>query len=603
MGTFSGLGQKIASIFSRDKDKAAEKIAAGVSGPFSGVAGYDPLSNYNFDIVSSYLRLEHDLYSRYLDYEEMDDYPEISAALDILADDATQIDTVRNKSVWVTSPNKRLEGLLDHFFNETLRVDDELWDTARSLVKYGNDFEELLVTDEGVVGMHWLPTPTMRRVEGFRGELYGFLQDMSGRRAHIPVEQFQELLKKTRNPNRSPAEPTAFEDWEVVHMRLRGKHRNGLYGVSPLEAARWVWRRLILLEDAALVYRLQRSPERLAFYIETGDLPPKEALAWVNQVRQNYRKKKFINPATGKLELKWDAISPDEDYFIPTREGQDGARIESITSPSWQSIDDIEYFKQKLLAALKVPGGYLAQEEAVSKAVLSSQDVQFARSVLRIQRELTNGLGKAARVHLAALGIDPYEETYDIHMTTPSSIFELAQIEVQNARADLAQRLGETVTRQWILEKVLHLSEDDIANIFQQSEDEKIFNMSADAKAMKAGNEIMPGFNGMMPPGPEAGAEGGGFEGETPVSPTAFSAPAEPAPSTRQQQQATEAIVRRATSKEISSLRRDLFTKNKYQNAKLDKKFAKLIQSDRLTAMKLGELGNLLHELKGARSR
>jgi hypothetical protein len=175
---------------------------------------------------------------------------------------------------------------------------------------------------------------------------------------------------------------------------------------------------------------------------------------------------------TGKLDLKFNPVSQDEDFFIPSRKGQEGTRIEVLGAPSWQHMDDIEYFRSKLFAALKVPRAYMGQEEGVARAVLSSEDVRFARTVLRVQRELRNGLSKICRIHLAALNIDPYAADYDIRMTVPSSIFELAQLEVRNARADLASRMKEFVSLHWILSNVFGFGDSDIEMIMSQREED-----------------------------------------------------------------------------------------------------------------------------------
>ena len=345
--------------------------------------------------------------------------------------------------------------------------------------KYGNDFEEMLINENGVVGLNFLPAPTMRRVEGPRGELYGFVQDFKGRFGYSPQE-FQAILARRADAIRSLAtSPTggtqgnldkasALEPWEVVHFRLRGKQRRNIYGFSVLEASRWIWKRLLLLEDAAMIYRLQRAPERFAFYVDVGDLPPAEALAFVNKVRQQHKKKKFVNPSTGKMDLKFDPVSQDDDFYVPVRKGVEGTRIEVLGGPAWQHMDDVAYFQNKLFASMKVPKAYLAQDESAARAVLSSEDVRFARSVLRVQRELRNGFKKIGRTHLAALNIDPSKVEFEMNMTVPSAIFELAQLEVRNSRADLAARMREHVSLHWVLSNVYQLNDDDIEKVIEE---------------------------------------------------------------------------------------------------------------------------------------
>ena len=396
-----------------------------------------------------------------------------NSAIDIYADDCTQTDMQINRSLWLSSPDKDVEKLGSDLFHKTLRIDEELWEVARTLCKYGNDYEELLV---------------------------------NGRTGYSPAEMQQILAARATTQSGGSVRDdkiTALEDWEVVHFRLRGKHRRSIYGYSALEPARWIWKRLMLLEDAALIYRLQRAPERYAFYVDVGDLPPREAMAYVNKVRQQFKKKKFVNPSTGKLDLKWEPLSQDEDFFIPTRKGADSTRIEVVGSPSWQHMDDIEYFQKKLFSAMKVPKAYLGQEEGVARAVLSSEDTRFARTMLRVQRELRNGFSKVFRTHMAAIGIDPTRVEYEIHMTTPSSIFELAQLEVRNARADLASRMREHVSLHWVLANVFGMGDKEIETIIEQREEDTIRDMAAEGKGQAEAQKALPpepGFGAGAPP-------------------------------------------------------------------------------------------------------
>jgi hypothetical protein len=463
---------------------------------------------FGYDAVASYLNIENDLLARYSDYEEMDDMPEVSSSIDIYSDDSTQPDATNRRSMWIVTKDKNIENILDRdLFQRTLRMDEEIWDIARTLVKYGNDFEELLVNQNGVVGFNFLPPATIRRIEGPRGEHYGFVQDFRGRYGYTPYD-FKAMLTSRMKGVTSPQEKNmpvnsadyqrpdrkkvvAFEDWEITHFRLRGRQRRSIYGHSALEAGRWIWKRLQLLEDSALIYRLQRAPERFAFYVDVGDLPPAEALAYVNRVKQAYKKKRFFDPSTGKLNLRWEPLSQDDDFWVPVRQGKEGARIEVLGAPAWQHMDDIEYFRDKLFAALKVPKSYLGQEQGVARQILSSEDVRFARTILRVQRELRNGMGKVCRVHMAAIGMDPLAADYDIRMTVPSSIFDLAQMEVRNARADLAARMKEFVSEYWLLSRIFELSDGEIEMIVKQREQDAMRMARIGANAQDKASDIM----------------------------------------------------------------------------------------------------------------
>lgn len=484
MGFWGDIGHRVRGMLRFDKEQIVLNLAKGGTNSGYPQTGFDLLQAYGQDILSDYLKLEHDLMARFVDYEEMDDYPELASAIDIYADDATQVESLLNKVCWVDSPDKTVQSILEDLLWKRLRVDEEVWEICRTLVKYGNDYEELLVTGDGLVGMNFLPPPTMRRIEGRRGELFGFVQDYKGRFGYSP-EEFKQLLAQRASGSNSPQyKYAALEDWEVVHYRLRSKHRRSIYGYSVLEPARWIWKRLMILEDAAMVYRLQRAPQRYAFYIDVGDMPPKEAMGFLHKMRQQYKKTKFYNPQTGKLDLKYNPLSQDEDFFVPVRKGVQATKIDVVGSPSWQHMEDIEYFKLKLYAAIKVPKVYLGSEAPRAKGVLSQEDVRFARTVLRIQREVRNGLKKKCRIHLAALGIDPSKVDFEVYMTTPSSIFELAQLEVRNAKADFAGRMSQFVSLHWILQKVFGLSDEEIEYIIKERHQEQLADAEIQAKAM-----------------------------------------------------------------------------------------------------------------------
>ncbi len=514
MGFIAKTAKSIRNFMARDKDRAGMELARGATGSVPP-GGESLLDGYGGASIGEMLRLEQDLMGRYVDYEEMDDYGELASALDIMADDASQPDMQLNRTLWVTSKDKKIQKILDQdLFKRQLRVDEEIWDVARTLCKYGNDYEEIIVGEDGVMGLNCLEPPTVRRVEGQRGQLLGFVQDYAGK-FNVTPDEFSRMLREraagTSTHNADTDRFATLEDWEVSHFRLRGKRRRSVYGFGMLEPARWIYKRLCLLEDSALVYRLQRAPERYAFYVDVGSLPPAEALAYLNRVRQQFRKKKFVNPTTGKLDFKFDPIGNDDDFFVPTRNGQDGTRIEVLGAPQWQDMNDIEYFRDKLFAAIKIPKAYLAQDQNTARAVLSAEDVRFARTILRIQRELQAGYSKVCRIHLAALGIDPHAADYDLHMTVPSSVFALAQVEVRNAQADLASRMKEFVSLHWILEKVFGYNEDDIKTIIKdRTEDIKRDTMATAGAEFNAQQEFpQPGMEFNFPGSMTGGAEGG----------------------------------------------------------------------------------------------
>lgn len=526
MGILDRVASRVRSFWDGERRRDARQIAVGSTGVSSLGTGFDLLSAYGQDSLSSYMQLDHGLLERFADYEEMDDYPLIQAALDIYADDSTQVDMQMERSVWVTAKDRRVQTALDDLLSRTLKIESERWELARTLCKYGQDYEEVIVTESGVVGLNYLPPATMRRIEGSRGELFGFVQDFHGKVGYT-LQEFDSILQQRaeRPPSRGPTGMSRFdpgndmewvaglEDWEVVHFRLRGKQRRSVYGHSVLEAARFIYRRLMLLEDAAMIFRLQRAPEKLAFYVDVGQMPSNEALAHIRRVRNDHRKKQYLDPSTGRLSLKMEAFAQDADYWIPSRDGKDSTRIETVTSPAWQHMEDVNYFRDQLFAAMKIPKTYLGGDDGVVNSVLSSQDVRFARTILRVQQSIQDGLDKVCRVHLASLGMNPEAVEYKIHMTVPSSIFELAQLEARNARADLAGRMKEFVSLPWVLTDVFGMNDEAVKRILQERDQDVLRDTVAQAKGQAMAQKFMPappdGGQGGAP-GPQGGGAGGG---------------------------------------------------------------------------------------------
>jgi len=503
MSVFGKVTQQIRTLLRNDKDSKILRHSRGVNAPLAPGTMGDLMQAYGHDVVSDYLRLEYDLLSRYLDYEWMDDHPFIAAALDIYAEDATQPDTPSNKRLWIESPDKGLEMLLNDLVHRQLRLEDQLKPMARAVVTYGNYYGEITVAGEGVIQVRDLSPATMRRVEGPRGALYGFVQDFARRVGYTP-EEYMRLMREYRNGPAMVAprqvvglqQAVPFEHWEIVHMRISSKPYKSVYGMAVSEPARWAWKRLTLLEDAALVYRLQRSPQRFAYYVDIGNRPTHEALQLLHTARQQFKKKKFVNPKTGQVDLRWESLAPDQDIFIPSQNGNASTRIETLSTPSWQVMDDVEYFRSSLFAAMKVPKAYLSQEEGVNRNILSSEDVRFARSVMSVQQELRYGIAKICRVHLAAIGIDPSRVRFDVRLTVPSAIFELAQLEVRNARADLASRVTEQWSQRKILRDVYNLNDSDIEEVFKERAGDYEREAVAQAKAQAAAQKEAPDSDG-----------------------------------------------------------------------------------------------------------
>jgi len=493
----------IKSIVKWSEGSPAGRVAEIRKGEASGNRGLPPQVQSSNGLGDA-LKIESGLMERYRDYEEMDDYPEISAALDIYADDATIEDAMHGVSVWVESENKIVRQILMNLLHRTLRVEDDIHGMARGIARYGNGFWETIVDVDGVIGLTIMPPPTMRRVESEQGILVGFIQDDTGV-ANVDAGVVKDILD---NKAESPDGLRVFAAWEVAHARLRSKDVRSMYGYSVIDSARWAWRRLVMLEDAALVYKLTRAPARFAFYIDTGDLNPAQAMAYVQSVKAQYRKKKVVD-SSGRLNFRVNPLAPDEDYWIPVRAGKETSRIEVISGPDYGSMEGLDYFRSKVLAAIKMPRSYMGLEGESNRSALAQEDVRFARAVMRLQRAVMTGIEHVCRVHLAALGIDPDLVDWQLKMTSPSSIFRLAQIEVMVAQADLADRLGDYMPKEWILQTVFGFSKEDSTKVAQTKGDEQRMIALRDASVQSEVLKKYPELAGvMMDPNADGGDQG-----------------------------------------------------------------------------------------------
>jgi len=206
--------------------------------------------------------------------------------------------------------------------------------------------------------------------------------------------------------------------------------------------------------------------------VDTGQRPPREAFRYLNEVKKQFSKRKFLNSQTGNVDLRFNPMGPDENIYIPISREAERTRIDTLAQPTWDSMEIVEYFLKKMYSALKVPKQYLGADADKSGSILSNVDVQFARSILRVQREVRRGLRHIARVHLSAMEIDPATVYHEIYLTVPSGVYELAQLEVANARADFASRMREFVSLEWVLKEVFGFTDADVMKVKEQRSSE-----------------------------------------------------------------------------------------------------------------------------------
>jgi hypothetical protein len=437
-----------------------------------------------------------DRMSRYSDFSEMEATPEIASALDIYAEECVSPDA-DGESLHIYSENRKIQEILDALFYETLNVEFNLVMWVRNLCKYGDFFLFNDVSpDYGIMNVIPIAISEIEREEGFDPD-----DPMAVR--YRWITQGNQIL----------------ENWQVSHFRLLGNDAFLPYGSSVLEAARRIWRQLILIEDAMLVYRVIRAPERRVFYIDVGNVPPEEVSNYLEQAQSSLKRSQVIDKDSGKVDLRYNPLSVDEDYFLPVRGGESGTKIDTLAGgQNTAAIEDVEYIQKKLFAALKIPKAYLGYDEDTgAKATLAQEDIRFSRSIQRIQKTIIAELNKMAMIHLYSHGYEG-EDLLDftLKLSNPSSIAQQQKLELIRSKFEIAGTAPEgVVSRRWIRKNILELTNLEIENLVQERIDDTKEDKEVEAGGEEAGGEEEGGG------GDEGGGdEGGGlFSADTPDGP------------------------------------------------------------------------------------
>ena len=403
----------------------------------------------------------------YYDYESMEYTPEISAALDIYAEESTTPDK-DGYMLQIYSESKRIKSVLADLFNNRLDINTNLPMWTRNTCKFGDNFVYLkLDPEKGIIGCQQLPNIQIERLEkGMRFQPDKYSQEMEN-----------DALKFTWKEKNME-----FNVWEVGHFRILGDDRKLPYGTSMLEKARRIWKQLLLSEDAMLIYRVSRAPERRVFKVFVGNMDDKDVDPYVQRVASKFKRDQISDPHTGNVDMRYNQLAVDQDYFIPVR---DAAAPDPITTlpggTNLAEIADIEYIQKKLVTALRIPKAYLGFEEAVGDGKnLSLLDIRFARTINRIQKSMIAELNKIAIVHLFLLGFEDELTNFTLGLTNPSRQSDLLGIEVwkekitlyKDAVAEIPNSVA-PVSASWAKKHILGFSDEEIRLDIQQQRVER----------------------------------------------------------------------------------------------------------------------------------
>ena len=420
---------------------------------FSRLYIYNNRNIFNPNLNYQTLRIQ--LYS---DYEAMDTDPIIASALDIIADEAT-IKNDQNEILAIKSSDENIQRVLYNLFYDVLNIEFNLWSWTRNMCKYGDFFLKLEIAEKfGVYNVLPYTVYHMIREEGTDPEnpaKVNFRLDPDG----LASSQHPNYLPKRRDESKV----VEFDNYEIAHFRLISDTNYLPYGRSYLEPARKIFKQVTLMEDAMLIHRIMRAPEKRMFYINVGSIPPQEVEQFMQKTINQMKKTPYLGE-DGQYNLRFNMQNMMEDFYLPVRGGDTSTRIETTKGLEYDGTKDVEYLQAKMFAALKIPKAYFGFEgDLQGKATLAAEDIRFARTVERIQKIMESELTKIALVHLYTQGFTGESLTnFEIRLTTPSVIFEQEKVALLKEKVDLANQMKDTklFSTDYIYESIFDLSED-----------------------------------------------------------------------------------------------------------------------------------------------
>ena len=431
----------------------------------------------NMESLASYTAVK----LMYRDADLMDGVPEIGTALDIIADEVCNLSS-DNQLLKISSKSKRIKSILEDLFYNRLQIATTLRMITRGMVKYGNHYMLLNVTKNGIAGWRQLSVYETDRYEGGLSGYYG-----GGQMINIGEDLKPD---EVRFVHAGMNQATSYSEWQVAHFRLLNDSFFLPYGVSLLHKARRAWRMWSMMEDAMLIYRLDKSIERRVFKIYVGGINDKDVPAFVQEIANNFKRTPIIDPMTGQVDLRKNFLDVSSDYFIPVRDPSAPNPIETLQAAhNDTSMDDINYMQNKIFAAIRVPKQFINFQDSQGKGQsLSLADIRFARMIMGVQQFVLAELNKVAMVHLYLLGFKEELTNFSLAMNIPTAQIESLELEALGKRIQTAaQALADPgigmpmVSLHWVQTNILKLSDNEIKDILGEIRLEKA--MAAELQA------------------------------------------------------------------------------------------------------------------------
>ena len=420
---------------------------------FTRLYQYNTINSFNPNLNYQTLRAQI-----YTDYESMDTDPIVHSALDILADEATLKNDLGNILTIKTS-DENIQRSLNNLFYDVLNIDFNLWSWIRQMCKYGDFFLKLEISEK--YGVYNVIPYTVYHITRHEGETPDKPSEVVFR---LNLNGIASSIDPNYLPRRDSDSIITLDNYEMAHFRILADSTYLPYGRSYLEGARKIFKQLTLMEDAMLIHRIMRSPEKRTFFINVGSIPPNEVEQFMQQTISQIKKEPYVDPKTGQYNLRFNLQNMMEDFYIPVRGGDTSTRIDTTKGLDYDGINDVEYLRDKMFAALKVPKAYMGYEgDLTGKATLAAEDIRFARTVERLQRIIESELTKIALVHLYVQGFRGESlVNFDLKLTTPSTIYEQEKVALFKEKVDLANQMGTTnlFPSEFIYEQIFNLTED-----------------------------------------------------------------------------------------------------------------------------------------------
>ena len=406
---------------------------------------YNPTMNYQT------LRIQ-----LYTDYEAMDTESIIASALDIIADEST-LKNETQEVLQIRSSDENIQRILYNLFYDVLNIEFNLWLWIRNMCKYGDFYLHLEIAEKfGVYSVTPLSVYDMIREEGMDPQNPSYVC--------FKIDPMVIAAGGINSRVKDRDGKIKFENYEIAHFRLLTDANYLPYGRAYIEPARKTYKQYVLMKDAMMLHRITRAPEKRVFYVDIGNLPPNEVDGYMERLKQKMQKTPYIDKNTGEYNLKYNMMNVMEDFYIPQRGANSNTKIDTLKGLEYNAIDDVNFLRDEMLAALKVPKAFFGfEKDLTGKATLAAEDIRFARTVERIQRIVLSELYKIALVHLYTQGYDGATLTnFELSLTVPSIIYEQEKIMLWKEKIALAKDLQDSklVPSDWIYDNIFQFSED-----------------------------------------------------------------------------------------------------------------------------------------------